>query len=175
MAQARHDLGPAISVKAEARGQPGQRSFRILVEAQGGSAVIWLEKEQLVGLALAIERVIALAESSKTAKASSRLHSTSTFHAEFKARSLTLTYDERAYRFGILAQDVEDAESGPPAISMTVSREQAGAFAEAALAVCAAGRPRCPLCSQPMNPGEAHACARSNGHGLGKLSGNAPS
>ena len=43
-----------------------------------------------------------------------------------------------------------------------ITRAQAAAFVEQARALVRAGRPICPMCSQPKEPG--HACPRSNGH-----------
>ena len=56
MNNARRDLGIASYLKAEAIGEPGQRTFRLVVEAENGSAFIWVEKEQLSALGLAIKR-----------------------------------------------------------------------------------------------------------------------
>ncbi|HET8577753.1 MAG TPA: DUF3090 family protein, partial [Methylomirabilota bacterium] len=44
-----------------------------------------------------------------------------------------------------------------------VTRGQAAAFAEKADALMKAGRPICPVCSQPKDP-SGHICPRSNGH-----------
>src|ERR1700731_1768012 len=55
------DLGLAKLVGADAVGQPGQRRFRLFVLGQRPilSAVMWLEKEQLNNLSLALDRVLA--------------------------------------------------------------------------------------------------------------------
>jgi len=43
------------------------------------------------------------------------------------------------------------------------TREQMLSFARHGAAVCAAGRPRCPLCGNPIDP-EGHVCPALNGH-----------
>jgi uncharacterized repeat protein (TIGR03847 family) len=43
------------------------------------------------------------------------------------------------------------------------TREQMLSLARHGAAVCAAGRPRCPLCGNPMDP-EGHQCPALNGH-----------
>ncbi|MBI4235758.1 MAG: DUF3090 family protein, partial [Chloroflexi bacterium] len=58
MAEAQHDLGLVTRLHTEALGTPGQRRFRILAEGERGSAVVWLEKEELHSLALAIARLL---------------------------------------------------------------------------------------------------------------------
>ena len=45
-----HDLGMTLKLSADAVGEPGQRRFRLLVEAQRGSACLWMEKDQLLQL-----------------------------------------------------------------------------------------------------------------------------
>ena len=54
------DLGPIDILGADAVGQPGQRRFRLFAQSTRGSAVIWMEKEQLNSLSLAIDRFLAL-------------------------------------------------------------------------------------------------------------------
>src|SRR5437667_12903835 len=54
------DLGPIDVLGADAVGQPGQRRFRLFAQNRRGSAVVWMEKEQLNSLSLAIDRFLAL-------------------------------------------------------------------------------------------------------------------
>src|SRR5438876_10436099 len=54
------DLGPIDVLGADAVGQPGQRRFRLFAQNARGSAVVWMEKEQLNSLSLAIDRFLAL-------------------------------------------------------------------------------------------------------------------
>src|SRR5690349_17903675 len=53
------DLGRIRVLGADAVGQPGQRRFRLFVQAARGSAIIWMEKEQLNTLSMMIDRVLA--------------------------------------------------------------------------------------------------------------------
>ena len=60
MFDAQHVFGPAARLQAQAIGDPGQRTFRILIESQDGrAAALWLEKEQLQALGLAVEQLLA--------------------------------------------------------------------------------------------------------------------
>jgi uncharacterized repeat protein (TIGR03847 family) len=67
-------------------------------------------------------------------------------------------------------EDLEQAESREPGmIRFWASREQMLSLARHGALVCAAGRPRCQLCGNPMDP-EGHQCPALNGHlgeGLG--------
>lgn len=55
----KNNLGLVETIHAEALGVPGKRIFRILVDAASpAAATLWLEKEQLYGLAMAIKRMV---------------------------------------------------------------------------------------------------------------------
>jgi Protein of unknown function (DUF3090) len=53
------DLGPVEVLGAEAIGQPGQRRFRLFARSKRGSAIMWMEKEQLNELSLRVDRYLA--------------------------------------------------------------------------------------------------------------------
>ena len=49
------ELGPVWLLGADAVGQPGQRRFRLFVQSARGSAILWMEKEQLNSLSLSLD------------------------------------------------------------------------------------------------------------------------
>jgi uncharacterized repeat protein (TIGR03847 family) len=53
--------------------------------------------------------------------------------------------------------------AGPDRVRFWASREQMLSLARHGALVCAAGRPRCPLCGNPIDP-EGHRCPALNGH-----------
>ena len=55
MPDPKNQLGRAFKINADAVGKPGNRRFRLLVEAQYGSACLWMEKQQLSALAISIK------------------------------------------------------------------------------------------------------------------------
>jgi uncharacterized repeat protein (TIGR03847 family) len=57
-------------------------------------------------------------------------------------------------------EDEDDDERGRT-VTVTVPLDQAAAFAEVAEELVRAGRPPCPLCGAPVDPG-GHACPRWN-------------
>jgi uncharacterized repeat protein (TIGR03847 family) len=61
---------------------------------------------------------------------------------------------------------LEDVEDGPDALRVLIEPRDARSFVERARALIAAGRPPCPLCSQPLDPA-GHVCARLNGYHRG--------
>ena len=171
MAEANSEFTNITSLRAESLGEPGSRTFRILVDSGSSSAVIWVEKEQLFQLAIAITRLAATlpeTEAVRRAEMDAREAPPST-SLEFKVGKLALGLDSDSGMFIIDAHDVEADEDAPPAVRLWGAGAQARAFAEEALQVCAAGRPICPLCGRPIDPA-GHPCPRSNGHMVEDLS-----
>jgi uncharacterized repeat protein (TIGR03847 family) len=59
----------------------------------------------------------------------------------------------------------EDRFIGDAIARLVVTRGQVRAMAEHAMDVVAAGRPRCPVCGEAMEPDVPHNCIGMNGHG----------
>ncbi|MBI4201080.1 MAG: DUF3090 family protein [Chloroflexi bacterium] len=174
MTQARHEYGPVSRLQAEALGQPGSRRFRLLVESRDGrSAVLWLEKEQLFNLSVAIKRIVATVEGEVKGRASkerrtqdiSDAHDVGGAPLEFQVGQLAVGYDERTALYLIAAHTVDEPESAPATLSLMATEQVVENLAEEAFKVCAAGRPQCFLCGGPLVP-EPHICPRHNGHAL---------
>ncbi|MCY4624503.1 MAG: DUF3090 family protein [Chloroflexi bacterium] len=159
----KNDLGRAITLTADAVGEPGSRRFRLLVEAEHGGACLWLEKEQLFQLAIAIQRLLSTMDmASGGGPASVPSRSGDAYH-EFQVGRLMISEDVRGPILNLLAKDQEDADTAEATVGTLVDIDQLKLLSERALEVCAAGRPRCPLCGTPMGP-EGHQCVRTNGY-----------
>ena len=59
MADPKNEFTNITKLQPEAQGEPGKRTFRIIVDSESSSASMWMEKEQLFQLAVAIQRLIA--------------------------------------------------------------------------------------------------------------------
>jgi uncharacterized repeat protein (TIGR03847 family) len=78
--------------------------------------------------------------------------------------SIALGFDDDAGRIVIVATALVEEEGEDAATAkLAVTRAQAAGFVARAQALMAAGRPICPMCSQPKDPA-GHICPRSNGH-----------
>jgi uncharacterized repeat protein (TIGR03847 family) len=181
------DLGLAKLVGADAVGQPGQRRFRlfVLVQRPALSAVMWLEKEQLNNLSLALDRVLAqLSEGSilrteaQAGPPARPLEMPATFPKrpdyEFQIGRLLLNYEENRDLLVLIAVPMEirmEARGQDPriflleedALSFLFTLEQAHELTRSIAVLLSSGRPVCPLCHTPLDGGP-HACVKQNGH-----------
>ena len=162
-----HDFGHALSVDAEAIGEPGNRRFRLLVRSSSQTASIWMENQQLAGIGSWIEETQERLdrEHPSTEADAEPTPFDDTFAVEFRASQIGLGYAEAEEQFAIQAFDIE-AESQVPAFRCFISRGQARVLNRKIAGLVAAGRPICPLCEMPIDP-EGHVCPRSNGHHAG--------
>lgn len=174
MRRPRHNLGRADWIGAEALGVPGQRTFRILVSGGGTNAQLWLEKEQLQELVLAIGRMLADIdmERGQTIRASQEAKPNvkpadfpDTPEIELFVGQLVMRYDAERDIVAMEVFDRNSPEENTPELGCLVDREQIEKLQQNGTEVLAGGRPRCPLCGAPLsNAGMPHFCPPTNGH-----------
>ena len=157
-ARARHDIGVCAILEAESVGVPGDRRFRLRAAAENGSALLWLEKEELHELGLTVKRML---RSSVRPTGVPPIGGGEDTRADFdfKVVRLALGYDRGTGRYMLLAQVSEEEDD---AIALWADREMLDRMADQAFEVHDAGRERCPLCGSAINPNKAHACPRAN-------------
>ncbi len=172
--RSRPDLD-AQRLRVEAIGEPGQRRFRFMAVVGGDTFIIWMEKQQLQALGLALEQMLEHLpdRGPELEPASVPIDFDTDTRRQFRAGRMELGYDERLDRLVIVAHDVNDDDEvealesigAEPEASFAcrLTREQAREVSADAAAVVAAGRPRCTMCGQPMGPGP-HVCPQQNGH-----------
>jgi uncharacterized repeat protein (TIGR03847 family) len=177
---AQYVFGPATRLQAQSIGEPGHRTFRLMVESDDGrAAALWVEKEQLQALGLAVEQMLAEFQGKFTNRPP-RQPPAETFPpnptVDFKVGRLALGQDESELetgpRYVLLVYDLEgsgtseeEEPSQPATFACRATRDQLRALSRNIAEVVAAGRPRCPLCGEPMDPKQpSHGCVRANGH-----------
>ena len=164
--RSRYRFGAISRIEPEAIGVPGQRTFRLILESGPGSAFLWLEKEQLSQLAIYIQEIISSLPSG-TPKGESEAPEPpwdgGINTVDFKIGRLALGHDTSSNCFLVIIHDMEETDENSPTLSCWLTLSQGEELAKEALKVCAAGRPRCHLCEQPINP-DGHMCVRANGH-----------
>lgn len=165
------DFDRLSSLEAEAIGVPGQRTFRLRISSGERTASLWLEKEQLQALALALMRLLVqMGRPEDVPAAGTVANPLSPFpdqpSLEFKVGRLGLGFDQAEGSIVFFAYDVESEEESEQAEAALVCRaapDQCRDLVAMIEAIIAAGRPICRLCLTPIDP-EGHVCARSNGH-----------
>ena len=83
----------------------------------------------------------------------------------FRAGQVSLGYDEVSKRLVVIAYELqdEDDESQPSVARFWATPAQMRAFSIHGQDVVAAGRPKCSMCGEPIEP-EGHFCPRKNGN-----------
>src|SRR5688572_17280796 len=163
MERARHDFGEAVSVDAEAIGQPGQRRFRLMVKSADQTAALWMEKQQLQGIGDWIAEMIKKEDEANPATQVVVEPDPfgAIFDVELQVVQIGLGFDESAKLFAIQAFDVQSS-AAEPALECHVSLGQGRVLVQTIERVIAGGRPICPLCGSPIEP-EGHMCRSRTG------------
>lgn len=179
------NLGAVEILGADALGQPGQRRFCIFVRGRRGTALMWMEKEQLNRLSLTLDKVLAQLTEGQVlrteAQAGGRPAPTGlpadfprTPEYDFRTSQMSLTYNESDTLFTFTIAPVEiflEAGQEEPqaliheedAISFLFTHKQAQELSSNITLLLSGGRPVCPLCHTPLDGGP-HACVKQNGH-----------
>jgi uncharacterized repeat protein (TIGR03847 family) len=163
-------------------GVPGERAFYL--QAVDGNRIVsvGVEKQQVVILADRLEQLLdEIVTRTGTALPASDLDNEALeqpIDEEFRVAAMGLAWDGDAGLVIIEAQApvesaaeaeetlLEDVEEGPDALRVLIDPRDARSFVERARRLVTAGRPPCPLCSQPLDPA-GHVCARLNGYHRG--------
>ena len=160
---------------AGAVGEPGSRAF--FLQAHQGKAVVTvgLEKTQVGALAQRIgELLVAVGEAPQAFTSPAGNGDLAEPVVElFRVGVLALGWDPASASITVEARPIEedgeypelpdDDPDGPDLLRVRMSASDAGRFATAAAALVQAGRPACPFCGEPLDPG-GHFCVRMNGH-----------
>jgi uncharacterized repeat protein (TIGR03847 family) len=155
----------AERIQVEAIGEPGERRFRLLSIVNGQTFAVWMEKQQVQALGMALEQMLerlpdagpvlpdnpGLAEFDRETR------------KQFRVGRMELGYDDTEDRIVVVAHDLNSQDDADAAFACRMTREQARDLSAEASAVVAAGRPRCTMCGEPMDP-EGHVCPQQNGH-----------
>jgi uncharacterized repeat protein (TIGR03847 family) len=176
---------------AGAIGQPGQRIFYLQSRQAGRVVTLKAEKEQVRALGDYLADLLAkLPEAGEAAPRDLEL--IEPVEEAWAIGSIGLGWDDERQRVIIIVHEAvageeieeeptaeeplgaaaaaeEEAAVGTPPVEegasarFALTRAQAAAFVARAESLVKAGRPICPMCSQPKDPG-GHVCPRSNGH-----------
>ena len=162
-------------------GVPGQRVFYMQARQARQVVTLKVEKEQIAALADYVAGV--LAKLPEPGTVSKDLPLLEPIEPVWAVGSLGLGYDDTNDRLVVIANEAveREEEDGEEETATTeaaegeevegatarflITRAQAAAFVDRTRALVRAGRPICPMCSQPKDPA-GHVCPRSNGHAV---------
>jgi uncharacterized repeat protein (TIGR03847 family) len=142
-------------------GPVGQRLF--LIQCRQGPLLLTLkiEKQQVSVLADYLAQIVK--DQDRPAHLPDELSLEEPSEPAWAIGTLGVSYDNADDRVIIVIEElVAEDESGAIA-RLSVTREQAAAFAIHATSLVSSGRPPCPLCGSPLDP-SGHECPRTNGH-----------
>ena len=163
MSAASFDFDAPDHFTAGAVGPQGERVFYIQGRQRDRLVTLKSEKEQVRALATYLAQLLdKLPTASEPPPDSVEL--LEPVEEAWPVASLGLGWDEERQRIVVVAESVVEEEGEEAATArFAITRAQATAFVERTEALVKAGRPICPMCSQPKDP-SGHVCPRSNGH-----------
>lgn len=164
MAGRSFELESVDRIAAAAVGEPGKRQFFLIARQGSEEVTLACEKFHLQGLLTRAKEILDAQEipSEAEAKPAATAGIPAVGEPDWSIGELGLGYHEAKRKFVIVAREVEAEGEEPATARVWISPEQARAFAEQAGEVLAGGRPICPHCGLPMDPG-GHPCPAANG------------
>lgn len=175
------ELDPVDRITAGAVGPAGERIFYLQGRQSDRLVTVLVEKQQVELLSASLVEILArTGKETGEGPDEEEMGLDDPVLPEWRAGRLSIGYDEardlvllecEEYLEGSGEEDDEEEEDDaveaegpePGRIRFWISREQALALARHGAAVVAAGRPRCELCGNPIDP-EGHICPALNGH-----------
>jgi uncharacterized repeat protein (TIGR03847 family) len=158
---------------AGAVGEPGDRTFYL--QARQGPAVVSLalEKVQVAALAGRISQLLDAVED-RVVPASGATRDDAPLDQPiveaFRVGTMALAWDETSRRVVIEAEPSagevvgelpERSDQSSDLVRVHIGPDRARDFVRRAAALVAAGRPACPFCGQPLDPG-GHFCQKTS-------------
>lgn len=167
-----YDLNPVDRITTDAVGEPGKRVFYIQARKGRRIVTVLCEKEHVAALAQAIDQFL-LSQAGDSAEAvvdpdpalDSGMSLEFPLKPVFQAGQVSLGYDRASERLVVIAYELleeEDEETRPSVARFWATPAQMRAFSIQGQQVVVAGRPRCSMCGEPIDPA-GHFCPRKNG------------
>lgn len=155
--------GDARLVIPQALGEPGKRRFRIVVVVSGLTWILWMEKQQVQALGLAMEQIleyIPVREPEWTVEGDVIDEDSD---LQFRVGRIEMGFDSNDQVVVIAAHDIQQEEmDASPNLRFRMTLPMARAFAEETADLMNKGRPICPMCGMPKE--DEHVCPEQNGH-----------
>jgi uncharacterized repeat protein (TIGR03847 family) len=181
MSRVEIDLNPVSHLTADAIGQPGQRVFYIQGSKAEQTITLVIEKVQIQSLALGVEEFLREIAARYPAVPDAdgdyledEMHILPPVDPLFRVGELALAYDTENDLAILIARGInpntedteeegQESEEEGGVVRFWCQRSQLLAMCRYGMEVSGRGRPNCPYCGQPIDPG-GHFCPKRNGH-----------
>jgi len=167
------ELDPVDRITVGAVGEPGERTFFIQARRGDRLVTILVEKQQVQLLSATVVEVLSGLDRPVEAEdlAAGSMDLEQPLDPEWRAGRLAVGYEEDRGLILLEAEELvpgdEDDEEEEISLGeqarLWATPEQMIALARHGAAVCAAGRPQCRFCGNPIEA-EGHVCPAMNGH-----------
>ncbi|OGO31210.1 MAG: hypothetical protein A2Z29_09210 [Chloroflexi bacterium RBG_16_56_11] len=164
----RIEFDEITQLSAVAMGEPGKRTFFLIIRQKGKWVRAWLEKELLEALAMATDQFLAsIAQERRyftpetTAEVAPEDVLAGLPSVELEIDQIALGYDQEKATLNFSVHGSGSQKVGWSELYCRVTLAQLKKLGVQARKICAAGRPRCLLCGLPIDP-EGHICPKSN-------------
>ena len=142
-------------------GEVGSRLFLIQCQKGVDQLTLKVEKTQVAALAKYLAGIVR--EIGRPGSLPEDLDLDEQADPEWVVGTIGVSYDKDAEQVVVVVQELVPEDEEGSAARISISLEQAAAFAIRATNAVEAGRPPCPLCGLPLDPA-GHDCPRTNGH-----------
>ena len=154
------DLGSPDLFTVLVNGPVGQRVFLLHMSQGQTSLTVKVEKQQVAVLAKYLgQRVRELGRPGELPEIDLDLD----LDPEWIVGTIGVSYEDETERLVVVIEELTEEDEEGTAARISLTKEQAAAFAIRATQLVEAGRPPCPLCGLPLDP-SGHDCPRTNGH-----------
>ncbi len=163
-----YELDPVDRIAVAAVGDPGQRRFFLMATGSGRTLTLGCEKSQVQALIVRLHQML---EAQPVEAQEQAIVDTSPEpgEPEWQIGEMGLGFHEARGLFVLVASEAavgestdDTAASDAPSVRFWLRPDQVLAFSKQAESVLSAGRPLCPRCGLPMDPG-GHPCPVMNG------------
>ena len=158
------ELKRADFITIDTIGPPGQRTFYLQAAQDDTLITLTIEKAHAAAISIAIQGILEQLGDAGDEPDPASLDLIYPVESLFRVGQLGLGYDQTHDMLVVVAQELtEEWQQQRAKVHIWANRAQMGALARKAAIVVASGRPTCPLCSEPIEPGDEHVCVRGNG------------
>jgi uncharacterized repeat protein (TIGR03847 family) len=173
MAENEIDLQPVNHITTDAIGQPGKRVFYLQGWQKERTVTLIVEKIQIQSLAVGVEQFLAEIQEkfpdldeARTDYEEDKMHIVPPVDPLFRVGELGLGYDKDQDLVVLISREIIPEDEDPEnarVVRFWCSRSQIRSMCRWGIEVASRGRPLCPQCGEPMDPG-GHFCPKKNGH-----------